>query len=93
MYLLTTFKTSMPSVTQLRDHYQATYISQDIEAIYKTVMNFNLIHPSQIDVIILSTEKILRTVLTDRSLPSSQTDHWVMHMQDRSHYHCKVFEN
>lgn len=56
-------------------------------------MNFNLIHPSQIDVIILSTEKILRTVLTDRPLPSSQTDHWVMHMKDRYQYQCKVFEN
>ena len=52
-------------------------------------MNFSLTYPSQIDVIILSMEKILRTVETYRLLPSSQTDHWVMHMQDRSQYHVK----
>lgn len=45
------------------------------------------------DLTLFSTLKIVRTELTDRPMPRSQTGDWVMYVQDRSDQHCNGFEN
>lgn len=48
---------------------------------------------TEMDLILVSLSKTLRTELTDTPPPGSQSGHWVACMWDRSEKHCEVFEN